>query len=336
MKELLNNIEFANPEVLWLLLLLPALLVWNIFRQADSQATVMLSTLSFFASRHIQWRVLLRHILTALRLIAAGLVIVALARPQSSHSWEEQSVKGIDIVISLDVSGSMLAKDFEPNRLEVAKKVAADFVDGRKNDRFGFVMYEASSYPSCPITTDHQVVKQMIMMAQSGLMESGTAVGAGLVSAVNRLKKSDATSKVAILLTDGVNNAGKVSPLTAAARAEEYGIRVYTIGVGSRGKAYTPVARYPDGSYHYDYVDVDIDEQSLTEVAEKTGGKYFRATNEESLRNIYSEIDAMETNIRKVTEYMKKPEEFHLFLFLAVCAMLLEFLMKNTVLRTVT
>lgn len=330
-----EGIEFANKEYLWALLVIPLILTWHILRQKRAVPEINLSSLSFLSTSGVTIRGVLRHLLTALRLIGLGLIIVAFARPQSSHSWEEHSVKGIDIVVVMDVSTSMLARDFEPNRLEVSKTVAKEFVDARKNDRFGFVIYEAQSYPSCPITTDHRVVKEMIDLARSGLMEGGTAIGEGLVSAVNRLKKSDASSKVAILLTDGVNNKGRVSPMTAATRAEEYGIRVYTIGVGSMGKAMTPVAMLPNGQYQYDMVPVEIDEKVMKSIAKQTGGKYFRATDKESLQNIYSEIDKMETNIRKVTEYMKKPEEFHIWVLIALAVFALEFILRYTILRTV-
>jgi len=275
-----------------------------------------------------------RHSLIVLRIISIALLIVVLARPQSRSSWKDVKTEGIDIVMSLDISGSMLAKDFKPNRLEAAKTVAQDFIDSRPNDRIGLVIFSGESFTQCPLTSDHAVIKNLFSGIKTGMVKDGTAIGNGLATAVTRVKDSKAKSKVIILLTDGVNNQGSVAPLTAAEIAKAFNIRVYTIGVGTRGKALSPVAMYPDGSYQYGYVDVTIDEESMGEIATMTGGKYFRATDNDKLKEVYKEIDRLEKTIFEEKNFTNKAEHFLPFAIGAALLLLIEFVLKNTVLKT--
>ena len=259
---------------------------------------------------------------------------MAMARPQSEDNWQDVQREGIDIVIALDISASMLAKDLRPDRLEASKQVAIDFIDGRPNDRIGLVVYEGEAFTQCPITTDHRVLKELFSEVRSGLIDGGTAIGTGLATALNRLRESEAKSKVVILLTDGVNNAGTIQPNDAALIAEQLGIRVYTIGVGTKGKALSPVTRYATGQYRYDYVDVEIDETTLRNVADRTGGKYFRATDERKLKDIYTEIDRLERTRIKVTEHRSMNEEYFPFALAGCALLLLGGLLDRSVLRT--
>ena len=328
----LDNIEFKNPEYFWLLLMLIPILVWYILKERKMYATVRMSTLSFLPNQN-SYKVYLRHLPFALRLITIALVITVLARPQSSDNWQDKTIEGIDIAITLDISTSMLAQDFSPNRLEASKKVARDFIAKRPNDRMGLVVFAGESFTQCPLTTDHDVLANLFGPIKTGMIEDGTAIGQGLANAVNRLKESDAISKVVILLTDGENNAGNIPPATAAELAEAFGIRVYTIGVGTTGKAKSPVARYPNGKFKYDFVDVRIDEETLREIAHKTGGKYFRATNNESLQEIYTEIDKLERSKIDVLEFSTKTEEFLPIAILALVVFAIEFILRSTILK---
>jgi Ca-activated chloride channel homolog len=264
------------------------------------------------------------------------LLVIALARPQSKTAWQDKTTEGIDIIISFDVSASMLAKDFEPNRLDAAKSIAIDFISQRPNDRIGLVIYEGEAFTQCPLTTDHKVLTNLFREVRSGLIDGGTAIGMGLATAVNRLKESEAKSRVVILLTDGVNNAGAIPPVTAAEIAREFGVRVYAIGVGTKGRALSPIAIYPNGQYKYDYVEVQIDEDALTQVAQMTNGKYFRATDNNSLKSIYQEIDTLEKTRIQVTQHSKRHEEFFIFALFGLSLIAFEFFLKNTVFRTVT
>ena len=270
----------------------------------------------------------------ALRTGALLLLAVASARPQSSSSIEDLTREGLDIVLSMDLSASMLSKDFEPNRLEAAKAVASDFVEDRPDDRIGVVAYEGEAFTSIPLTTDQRVVMNGIAGLETGLLEGGTAIGMGLATAVNRLKSSDAESKVIILLTDGVNNAGAIEPLDAAQLAKLNGIRVYTIGVGTIGKARSPV-RKMGNDYLYDWVEVKIDEPVLKDIAKMTGGKYFRATSEEKLESIYGEIDTLEKTRFNVLRYNQRTEEYLPFALSAVICLLLEFLVRHLLIRSI-
>jgi Ca-activated chloride channel family protein len=259
-----------------------------------------------------------------------------LARPQSRSSWKDIKTEGIDIVLSVDISYSMLAKDFNPNRLEAAKEVARDFIDARPNDRIGLVVFGGEAFTQCPLTTDHTVVKNLFKDVNAGMLAQGTAIGLGIADAVARVKDSKAKSRVVILLSDGVNNAGEIAPVTAGEIAKTFGVRVYTIGVGTMGKALTPVGVYPNGQFAYDYVDVEIDEGVMKKIAEETGGKYFRATDKESLRRVYKEIDKMEKTIISEKSFSDKEEHFLPFAIAAAVALLLEFIIKHLIVNPLT
>jgi Ca-activated chloride channel family protein len=279
------------------------------------------------------WKVRFTHLTALLRLLALVLVIVALARPQTTSEGENVSTEGIDIVLVTDVSGSMLAEDFRPNRIEAAKAVAADFVDGRPNDRIGLVVFAGESFTQCPITLDHAVVKSLIAEVKSGQIEDGTAIGMGLATAVSRLKDGKSKSRVIILLTDGVNNRGAIDPLTAAGIASTFGIRVYTVGVGTIGMAPYPV-QTPLGT-QYSNVPVEIDEELLKNIAAQTGGKYFRATDNDKLRMIYSEIDRLEKTRIEVTQFRRHREDFYAAGFLAGFLLLGEAALSLTLFRKI-
>jgi Ca-activated chloride channel family protein len=267
------------------------------------------------------------------RILAVTLLILALARPQSSLSTKDVSIEGIDIVMALDVSTSMLAQDLKPDRLEAAKAVASEFIKGRPNDRVGLVIFSGETFTQVPLTTDHSILENMFKDIKSGMIEDGTAIGDGLATSVNRLKESQAISKVVILITDGVNNAGSVDPLSAAEIAKLYGVRIYTIGVGSMGTAPYPV-QTPFG-IQYQNMEVQIDEALLQEVAKATEGMYFRATSNRKLEEIYREIDELEKSKIDVTEFKKKKEEFLPLAIAAILLLILEFLLRNTIFRTI-
>lgn len=330
-----KDIQFAEKHWFWLLLLVPAMLAWYIWRQNKNEAELQYSSFHLFKNITPSLKSRLRHTLFGLRLLAFVLLVTALARPQSKSSWKDTKTEGIDIAISLDVSLSMLAKDFNPNRLEVAKEVILDFIDGRPNDRIGLVLFGGEAFTQCPLTSDHKVLKNMFPQIKAGILNQGTAIGLGLANAVARIKDSKAKSKVIIFISDGVNNVGEISPITAGELAKTYGIRVYCIGVGTRGKALQPVAMYAEGQYEYDYVDVDVDEKVMKEISELTEGKYFRATDEESLKSIYSEIDKMEKSIVSERNFSKKAEHFLPLALLAFILLLLEFSLRYTVFKTI-
>jgi Ca-activated chloride channel family protein len=261
--------------------------------------------------------------------------VVAIARPQTKLAWQDMSSEGIDIVLAMDLSPSMLARDFKPNRLESAKNVAEEFIDGRPSDRIGLVVFSGEAFTQCPLTIDHSILKNLLKEVEPNFLPDGTAIGMGLSTSVNRLRNSKAKSKVVILITDGENNAGSVSPLTAAEIAQMYGVRVYTIGVGSKGMAYSPAYRYPNGEYAFDYVQVRIDEELLTKIATMTGGQYFRATNNKALEDIYKKIDTLEKTRFDVTEFRKMREEFWPFALLGLILLLVEWFTRNTLLRSI-
>ena len=275
-----------------------------------------------------------RHLVFVCRILALSAIIIVLMRPQSRTSWKDIKTEGIDIVISLDVSYSMMAKDFDPNRIESAKKVITEFINGRPNDRIGLVVFGGEAFTQCPLTTDHKVIKNMFKDIKCGMLEQGTAIGLGLASGVSKLVQSNAKSKVVILVTDGVSNVGEIAPLTAAEIAKTYGVRVYTIGVGKRGKALMPVQIYPNGQMEYDWQDVDLDEETMTKIANETGGKYFRATDNKSLQRIYSDIDKMEKNIILEKSYSNKAELFLPFAIFAAIALAVEFLLKYFIFKS--
>ncbi len=330
----MSHLEFAHPDYFYFLLLLIPMIAWYIYKQRDSQATIQISSLQSLLKTKKSFRVYLRHLLFVLRLAVIALLIIILARPQSTNKWENVSTQGIDIVIALDISGSMLARDFKPDRLDAAKNLATEFISGRPNDRIGLVVFSGESFTQCPLTTDHAVLINLLRKVKSGMIEDGTAIGVGLANAVSRLKNSEAISKVVILLTDGVNNQGSIDPLTAAELAKTFGVRVYTIGIGSRGMAPYPV-QDAFGRTFYQNMPVQIDESTLKQIADITGGKYFRATDNAKLREIYSEIDKMEKSKIAVKKYSKKQEEYLGFALWALILLVTEILLRNTVLRNI-
>ena len=328
-----EHINWGNPEFLYLLLIIPVAIIWYWFKNIRNTAEIKISGISKFVANKRDFRVIFRHSLFVLRLAGVIFLIIALARPQTRSSWKNSTTEGIDIVISFDVSGSMLAEDFKPNRLEAAKKIGVDFISGRQNDRIGLVIFSGESFSQCPLTTDHAVVKNLMMEVKNGMIQDGTAIGMGLANAVNRLKESEAISKVIILLTDGVNNSGSIAPLTAGELAQEFGIRVYTVGIGTKGKAPYPV-KTPFG-IQYQYEESDIDEPTLTKIANLTGGKYYRATDNQSLKEIYREIDLLEKSKIDVVEYRKKTESFLPLVLMAGLLFMLEFILRNTIFRSI-
>ncbi len=329
---MMNGITLANPEFFWLFLILPLLIIWYIYKHRKVQPEIQVSDFEGFEYAGISWKQRFIHVLFALRILALATIILALARPQSSSSRRDVNVEGIDIVIAQDISGSMLAEDFRPNRLEAAKKEAISFIEGRPGDRIGLVVFSGESFTQCPITTDHNVLLDLFDKIESGMIEDGTAIGDGLATALSRLKESKAISKVVILLTDGISNMGSIDPISAAEMAKLYNIRVYTIGVGTLGKAPYPF-KTPFG-IQYQNVDVKIDEKLLGDIATMTGGEYFRATNNSKLELIYQKIDKMEKSKIDILEFRKKYEEFLPLAFLALALILAEILLRLTVFRT--
>ncbi len=306
--------------------------LWKYRKQTGE---IRMSSLAKFSIAKKNWKEYFRHSLLILRLLALTGIITALARPQSSTSWQNVTTEGIDIILAMDVSGSMLAEDLKPNRLEASKEVAMDFISGRPDDRMGLVLFSGESFTQCPVTTDHAVLKNLFKDVKNGMITDGTAIGLGLANGVNRLKDSEAKSKVVILLTDGENNRGEIPPLTAAEIAKAFGIRVYTIGVGTRGEAPFPF-RSPFGGIVYKNVEVKIDEPLLTQIADMTGGKYFRATDNKKLKAIYEEIDKLEKSKIDVQEFRKKNEKFLPWIFASGLFLFLEFVLKNIFFRSIT
>ena len=328
-----KNIVFANPEFFWLLLLLPLMLLWYWYWNKKSQANVTFSTTIAFKKTK-SWSDALYHLLFLLRMIAIALIVVALARPQThSENAKTKITDGIDIVMAIDVSASMLSQDLKPNRFEALKKVASQFVKDRPNDRIGLVIYAGESYTKTPVTTDKSIILNALSEITYGQIEDGTAIGMGLATAVNRLKESKAKSRVIILLTDGVNNTGFIDPQTAAELAAEYGIKVYTVGIGTNGMALSPYALNADGSIIYRMQQVDIDEPLMKKIAQVTKGRYFRATNNQKLQQIYDEINQMETTKIEEFKYTEVDEKFRWWVLVAGVLLLLEFVLRHTLLR---
>lgn len=325
---------FVHPDFFFLLLLVIPMIVWYILKQKDANAAIQVSSIRGFEGSPRTYKFYLRHFLFIIRILTICLLIVVLARPQSTSRWENVTTEGIDIVLSLDISGSMLARDFKPDRLEASKDVAIEFISGRQNDRIGLVVFSGESFTQCPLTTDHAVLINLFKDIKSGMIEDGTAIGLGLANAVNRLKESKAVSKVIILLTDGVNNQGEIAPVTAAEIAKTYGIRVYTVGVGTRGMAPYPVKNM-FGRTTLQNMEVEIDEDVLRKIASMTQGKYFRATDNKKLKEIYKEIDKLERSKIDVKHYSKKYEEYLVFAVIAAVLLLVEILLKNTLLRSI-
>ncbi len=324
---------FANIEYLFLLLLLIPYIVWYILKHKKNNATLQMSDTNIYSDIKKSYKIYLLHAPFILRIIVLSLVILILARPQTTNNWQNSEVEGIDIMLAIDVSTSMLAEDLKPNRLEAAKDVAAEFISGRPNDNIGITLFAGESFTQCPLTVDHTVLLNLFQSINSGIVEDGTAVGMGIANAVSRLKDSKAKSKVIILLTDGTNNKGDISPLTAADIAKSFGIRVYTIGVGTNGMAPYPLR--VAGTIQYINTPVEIDEKTLTQIAITTNGNSFRATNNSKLKEVYKEIDKLERTKLNVKQYSKRHEEYQWFALIALLFLLLEFYLRNSILKKI-
>jgi Ca-activated chloride channel family protein len=325
---MLNNIQFADEYFLWGFILIPLLFTIYIFRQKKGYSSLRLSTLNALAEAPRSWKNYLRHLPFIFRIFGISALILVMARPQSTSSWENVATEGIDIVLALDISGSMLAEDFKPNRLEASKDVAMEFIAGRPDDRMGLVVFSAESFTQCPLTTDHAVLMNLFQDIKSGMIKDGTAIGLGLANAVSRLKDSKAKSKVVILLTDGVNNQGEIAPITAAEIAQTFNIRVYTVGVGTIGTA--PYPFKTAFGVQYQNIEVKIDEGVLQEIANMTDGRYFRATNNQKLKEIYQQIDELEKSKIEVREFSRKTEEYLLWALIAGLFLLFEAVLRVT------
>lgn len=329
------KITFLNPEFFWLFLLIPLAIIWLVLKKNQQSATLKISSIKGFKSSH-SLLAKLKPYLNVLRLLALSSLIVAMARPRTVDiSNKTKTTKGIDIVMAVDVSGSMLAKDLKPNRMEALKRVATDFVEQRPNDRIGLVVYASEAYTKTPVTSDKAVVEQAIQSIKyDNVLQDGTGIGMGLATAVNRLKDSKAKSKVIILLTDGVNNAGFIEPETAADIAKQYGIKVYTIGIGTNGMAEFPYAIGPNGQFLFQMMKVEIDERLMKSIAQKTDGKYFRATSNDKLAEIYAEINKLETTEIEELKFYDYDEKYRAFVWLAGFLVLVEIGLRNTVYRS--
>ena len=320
---------FAHPYYFLLLLLLIPAILWYVLKRKQRYASLQVSNTFAFQQMPKTWKQRCQHLPFVLRCLVFSLVLVVLARPQSVDSWQNTSTEGIDIVVALDISTSMLAEDLKPNRLEAAKSIASSFVADRHNDNIGLVLFAGESFTQCPLTTDHAVLMNLFGSIQCGMIEDGTAIGLGLANAVSRVKDSQAKSKVIILLTDGTNNRGDIDPLTAAELAKTFGIRVYTIGVGKKGKA--PYPFQTANGVVYQNVEVNIDEEPLKQIASLTGGVYFRATDNATLAGIYQEIDQLEKTKMQVREYSKRQEEFRPFALAAFLLLLIEIMLRQII-----
>jgi len=330
----MNRITFADPYFLYLLLVVPAIIAFYILKQYKAYASLRMPGLKPLEKSGTTIRNYLQHVLFAIRMAAVFLIIIVLARPQLTDKFQDVSTEGIDIILTLDISGSMLARDFKPDRLEASKNVATEFISGRPYDRIGLVVFSGESFTQCPLTTDHAVLINLLREIQSGMIEDGTAIGMGLANAVNRIKDSDAKSKVIILLTDGINNRGEIAPATAAGIARTFGVRVYTIGVGTMGTAPYPV-QTPFGT-QYQNMPVEIDEAILKDIAQTTGGRYFRATDNDKLVQVYGEIDKLEKSKIDVKQFTRKDEKYLIPAIIAFCLLVIEMLVRYTVLRKLT
>ncbi|MCT4616479.1 MAG: VWA domain-containing protein [Marinifilaceae bacterium] len=329
----MHKIKFENPEYLYLLIIIIPMIVWYILKDKNNHASIRISTLAAFDSTKKTLKNYIRHSLIILRILAIATLVIAIARPQSRNDKRNVSTEGIDIVLALDISSSMLARDFEPDRLEASKDIATQFISGRKDDKIGLVVFGGESFTQCPLTTDHKVLINLFQDIQCGIIEDGTAIGLGLANAVNRLKESKAKSKVVVLITDGENNRGEIAPLTAAELAKTFGIRVYTVGIGSIGTAPYPF-QTPFGISMRN-VPVKIDEEVLQNISNITDGKYFRATDNEKLKQIYTEIDKLEKTKIEVKQFVTKKEEYLIFVIFAMAFVLLEILLRSTILRNI-
>ena len=330
-----SNFEFVNPELFWILLLFPFLFLWFFLKKNQQTAVLKISSLKGFDTSK-NWLAKLRPILFVIRLVVLSLIITAMARPRTvDESTRIKTTKGIDIVIAIDVSASMLARDLKPNRLEALKKVASRFIQARPNDRLGLVEYAGESYTKTPLTSDKNIVLSSLKSIKyNTTITGGTAIGMGLATSVNRLKESRAKGKVIILLTDGVNNSGFIDPKIASELAVEFGIKVYTIGLGSNGMALSPIGILPNGSFQYGNIQVEIDEDLLNQIAETTGGKYFRATSNTKLEEIYAEINKLEKTEIEETKYKSYNELFRPLILAALGLLLFELLLRYTVYKS--
>lgn len=326
-----SDITFAYPWLLWSILLIIPAIIWYFRRHIKNQPVIRFSSTELLYDFKPGWKERYRHLPFFLRLIAVSLIIIATARPQSFSSGEEVYTEGIDIAFLLDISSSMLAEDFKPNRLESAKKEIANFIEGRTSDKLGLVVFARESFTQCPLTIDYNVLRNLLKEIKSGMLEDGTAIGTAIANGVNRLRDSKAKSKVIILVTDGVNNSGEIDPLTAAQIAKTFDIRIYTIGVGTMGEAPYPFDT-PFGR-RYQMMPVEIDEQTLTQIAKSTGGKYFRATNNKRLNDIYAEIDKMEKTRVEITSYRQAKELFYPWALAGVLFLVFELISRNSIFR---
>jgi Ca-activated chloride channel family protein len=328
---MLKNITFAYPWILYFLIIVPLMLVWYWFKGRQKQPSITYSSLSIFRNIAFSWRERFRHIPIILRALAVALLIIALARPQNFSSGENIYTEGIDIAMVLDISGSMLAEDLKPNRIEAAKNVIDNFIKGRTSDRIGLVIFARDSFTQCPLTVDYSVLLNLLSQVKSGMIEDGTAIGNAIANGVNRLKDSKSKSKIIILLTDGVNNAGEVDPVFAAQIAKTFGIRIYTIGVGTKGEAPYPV-QTPFGT-RYQMIPVEIDESVLRQISNITGGEYFRATDNKTLQAIYDKIDKLEKSRVEITSYRNAKELFYGWLGAGLFLLVLEVGLSKSIFR---
>ena len=331
---MIPEITFAYQPFLYFLLVIPLLVAYYIWQRKKLYSDMQYSHSGFFKNVNKSFRIQLVHLPFVLRMLVLTLLIIALARPQSTSRTQDVTIEGIDIVIALDISGSMLAEDFKPNRMEAAKQTALDFIDMRPGDRIGVTIFSGQSFTLVPLTTDHLLLKDMLSTVHTGMVEDGTAIGDGLATAINRLRESDAISKVIILLTDGINNTGVIDPLTAAEIAQLYNIRVYTVGVGSSGPVPYPF-QTPFGVQYRD-VEIPVDEALLQEMADMTGGLYFWAEDINTLNQIYREIDQLERSKIDVIEFARKSDEYLPLIFLAMFLIMIEFILRNTWLKVTT
>ncbi len=330
---MITRLHFADPEYFWLLLLIPAALAWYWYKLRHYSVPLQMSSTAVFKQFTPGWKHYARYALFGLRMLAVALLILALARPQTNLNRQDISVEGIDIILATDISSSMLAEDIRPNRIEAAKEVAVEFINSRPDDRIGLVVFSGESFTQCPLTSNHAMLINLFKEIGVGMIDDGTAIGDGLATAVNRLKESKAKSKVIILLTDGVSNMGYIDPQSAAEIAELYGIRIYTIGVGTMGTALFPVRT--QFGMQYQRMEVQIDEALLQKISALTNGKYFRATNRQKLQEVYKEIDRLEKSKIDVTEFSRKKEEFLPFVILALLILTVEFVIRFALLKLV-
>lgn len=329
---------FAHIGYLFLLLLLIPYIIWYILRRSKNSPTLRVSDTHMYSFAPRSYKNYLLHAPFMLRMVSFVMLVLILARPQTTNSWANTEVEGIDIMLAIDVSTSMLAEDLKPNRLEAAKEVAAQFINGRPNDNIGLTIFAGESFTQCPLTVDHAVLLNMLQnlkcdIAQRGLIADGTAIGMGMANAVSRLKDSKAKSKVVILLTDGTNNAGDISPLTAAEIAKSFGIRVYTIGVGTNGTAPYPLSTY--AGVQYVQMPVEIDESTLSQIASTTNANYFRASSTSKLQEVYKEIDKLEKTKLNVKEYSKREDAYQLFAWILLASLLVEVILRNSILKKI-